>query len=292
MRGPAAVNRALAVEDDDVRHARSEQDFRAGESRRAGAQHDHPDVLHEFADDLQRVHEGGERDDGRAMLVVVEDGDVDPLAEGILDHEAGGSGDVLQIDAAKYRRQAGDRLDDLVGVLRIKADRKRVDAGEFLEEHALALHHRHCRVRTDIAYPKHRGAIGHNRHNVAFDRQIPGFRGIGGDSQADAGDPGRVGHGEVVAGLEWDLAAHLDLAAEVQQERAIRYVDHGDAVDAIHSVHNPLRMRLIAGIDRQVANEHAGADAYDVHSADISALFPDRGGEAAQHARPVFERHP
>ena len=43
----------------------------------------------------------GEHDDGRSVLVVVEDGDVELLAKPALDLEASGGSDVLQVDAAE-----------------------------------------------------------------------------------------------------------------------------------------------------------------------------------------------
>ena len=52
------------------------------------------------------------------------------------------------------------------------------------------------------------------------------FSGSLGDRLADARDARRVGHREVVARLERHLRAHLDLAAEVQQEGAV-----GDVLD-------------------------------------------------------------
>jgi hypothetical protein len=50
--------------------------------------------------------------------------------------------------------------------------------------------------------------------------------GVVGDRQAHARDAGRVGHREVVAGLQRMLVVLFDLAAHVQQERAIGGVDH------------------------------------------------------------------
>ena len=48
-----------------------------------------------------------------------------------------GARDVFEVDAAEHRRDAHDRLDDLVDVFGVEADRERVDPGELSEEHAL-----------------------------------------------------------------------------------------------------------------------------------------------------------
>ena len=78
----------------------------------ADAGDDDPDVVHLLADDPQRVLEGGEGDDGGAVLVVVEDGDVEQRPQPLLDLEARRRGDVLEVDAAEAGGDALDRLDD------------------------------------------------------------------------------------------------------------------------------------------------------------------------------------
>ena len=52
----------------------------------------------------------------RAVLVVVEHRDVEPLAQPVLDLEAARGGDVLEVDAAERRRDPHDGLDDLVRI--------------------------------------------------------------------------------------------------------------------------------------------------------------------------------
>ena len=92
---------------------------------------------------------------------------------------------------------------------------------ELLEQHRLALHDRHRGLRADVAEPEHGGAVGDDRDRVALDGQRP--RGLGSSwmAQRDARDAGRVGHRQVVAGLERQLGRDLDLAAHVHQERAV-----------------------------------------------------------------------
>ena len=87
-------------------HAGGQQHLRAGDAGRADARDDDLEIVHLLADDLQRVDQGGEHDDGGAVLVVVEDRDVERLAQPLLDLEAARRGDVLEVDAAEGR---GDR---------------------------------------------------------------------------------------------------------------------------------------------------------------------------------------
>jgi hypothetical protein len=119
---------------------------------------------------------------------------------------------------------------DLVGVLRVEADRPGVDAGEPLEQRRLALHHRQRRRGPEVAEPEYGGAVRDHRDRVALDGEAPDVLGVVADRQADRGDARRVGHGQLVAGLQPDLGAHLDLAAEVQQERPVAHLADVDPV--------------------------------------------------------------
>ena len=104
-----------------------------------------------LADDLQRVEQRRQHDDRGAVLVVVEDRDVERLLQPPLDLEAARRGDVLEVDAAERGRDALDDADDLVDVVGVQAQREGVDAGELLEQHRLALHHRHRGLGADVA---------------------------------------------------------------------------------------------------------------------------------------------
>ena len=61
------------------------------------------------AGQLERVDEAGGGDDRGAVLVVVEDGDVEQLLQLLLDDEAVGRLDVLEVDAAEGRARGSAR---------------------------------------------------------------------------------------------------------------------------------------------------------------------------------------
>ncbi len=96
-----------------------------------------------LVDDPDGAEQGGEGDDRRAVLVVVEDRDVEALLEPALDLEAARRRDVLEVDAAVGRGDPRHRVDDLVDGAGLHADGHGVDVGEVLEEHRLALHDGH-----------------------------------------------------------------------------------------------------------------------------------------------------
>ena len=69
--------------------------------------------------------------------------------------------------APKVGSRAATTSTEAVGVARVHLDVEHVDAGEFLEEDGLALHHRLAGERADIAEPEHGGAVGDDRDQVA-----------------------------------------------------------------------------------------------------------------------------
>ena len=95
-------------------------------------------------------------------------------------------------------------LDELVGVRAVQADRHRVDATELLEQHRLALHHRHRRRRPDVAEPEHGGPVGDDRDRVGHPGVVARRLRVLGDRQADPGDSGRVRHRQVVGVAQRD----------------------------------------------------------------------------------------
>ena len=62
-----------------------------------------------------------------AVLVVVEDGDVEPLLEPALDLEAPRRRDVLEVDPTVRRRNPRDRVDQLVDGAALHAERNGID---------------------------------------------------------------------------------------------------------------------------------------------------------------------
>ena len=76
---------------------------------------------------------------------------------------------------------------------------------------------------------------------------------VGGDLVADARDAGRVGHREVVAGLQRDLQAGVDLAAAVELERAVGDLDQVDVVERLDDPDDLVPVLAVRAVDRDLA---------------------------------------
>ncbi|MNK99896.1 hypothetical protein D3C87_1203130 [compost metagenome] len=131
------------------------------------------------------------------MLVVVEHGDVHALAQLLLDVEALGRLDVLEVDAAQRGLQRRDDVDQLVGVVLGQLDVEHVDAGEFLEQAAFAFHHGLGGQRADVAQAQHGGAVGDDAHEVAAGGVFGRERGIFRNVEAGVGHARRVSQRQV-----------------------------------------------------------------------------------------------
>ena len=139
------------------------------------------------------------------------------LAQLALDVEAVGRLDVFEVDAAEGRFERGDDVDQLVEVLLVDLDVEHVDAGELLEQHALAFHHRLGRQRADVAQAQHGRAVGDHGHQVAA-RGVPeGVGRVRDDLFAGRGHAGRIRQrqvalvGQLLGGADGHLAGRGEL---------------------------------------------------------------------------------
>jgi hypothetical protein len=106
-------------------------------------------------DDPQRIHQRGEYHDRCSVLVVMEDRNVEFVAQPPLDLETPRRRDVLQVDRTERGRHPLNELDNAVDVLGRQAQRERIDPSELLEQQRLTLHHRHRGLGADVAQPEH-----------------------------------------------------------------------------------------------------------------------------------------
>ena len=178
---------------------------------------------------------------------------------------------------------------DLVHVLGGERDRERVHAREGLEDEALALHDGQRRLGPDVAQAQHRRAVGHHRHRVLLDREVVDLLRVVVDGHADARHPRGVGHREVVACLDRHPAVDLDLAAQVHEEGAVGDVHHRDVRHLAQSLDHRQAVRLVGGLEGDVAGHLLLGHLHHVDGPDVAARLADGGGDAAEHAGLVGE---
>ena len=173
------------------------QELDRGDARSARAVDDELRRLDVAPGEMERVDEAGRRDDRRAVLVVMEDGDVHQLAQALLDDEALRRLDVLEVDAAEGRRQVAHAVDDRVRVLGADLEVEGVDVGEALEQHRLAFHHRLRGDGAAVAEAEDRGAVRDHRDEVALGGVVEGEVRVLGDRQHRHRDARRIGERQI-----------------------------------------------------------------------------------------------
>ena len=129
----------------------------------------------------------------------------------MLDHEAIGRADVLEVDAADRRLEQLAKPDHVLRIFGCDFEVEHVDVGERLEQDPFALHHRLAGEGADIAQAEDGGPVRHDRHEVPLGRVGVGvFRPLG-DLEARLRHPRGVGEGQVALVLEGLGRRDLDL---------------------------------------------------------------------------------
>ena len=135
-----------------------------------------------------------------------------------LDLKAPGGGDVLQIDAAEGAGQQGDGVDDLVHILAAHTQGDGIHIAEGLEQHALALHHGHAGLGSDVAQAQHGGAVGDHGHGVPPAGELVAFIDVLLDLQAGLSHAGSIGQRQGLLAVHGGPCGHLDLTLPLIME--------------------------------------------------------------------------
>ena len=208
----ALINSALAIAHGHIFEACGQEQLHDCNRCRACTGRDDPHVLLLLPNDLQRIGQAGQRNDGGAVLVVVEDGDVAAFLELALDLKASGRGNILKVDAAERAGDERDGIDEFVHIVRLDTQREGIHIAEGLEEHAFALHDRHTGLRADIAETEDGRAVGDDGAEIPAAGQLVAFLKILLDLHARLGDARRVGERQIVLRLDRHARRDLDFS--------------------------------------------------------------------------------
>ncbi len=179
-------------------NAEIDQQVTAGQRSGPGARTDHYGVLGLLADHAQAVEDRRVDADRRAVLIVVEHRYAHAFLELGLDLETFRRLDVFEIDGAEGGLQAGHRIDEFINVEFVDLDVEHVDAGEGLEQAALAFHDRFRGEGADGAEAEHGGSVGNHPDQIGPRGVFVGIFGIAGDLLAGNGDARRIGQGQII----------------------------------------------------------------------------------------------
>ena len=157
------------------------------------------------------AHRGGHRDGG-AVLVVMEHRNAHARAQALFDDEAFRRLDVFQVDGAERRLECRHNVDEQLRVGRVHLDVEHVDAGEFLEQRGLALHHWLAGQRAYVAQAQHGGAVADDGHQVGARGERARLLGVchngaaGGSHARGVGQRQVALRGHALGGFDGDLS--------------------------------------------------------------------------------------
>ena len=96
-----AIQCTALIAADDVFHSRGHDDLRARNPGRSNSVHHDFEVAHLLANDLQRINQGSEDDDCRAVLVVMHYRNVELFLESFFNLETTRRRDIFEIDSTE-----------------------------------------------------------------------------------------------------------------------------------------------------------------------------------------------
>ena len=172
----------------------------------------------------------------------------------------------------------------------VDADRPGVDAGQFLEQHHLPLHHRQSCRGAEVSQPQHRGAVRDDCDAVALNREGISFRRLLRDGLADAPDAGRIDHGEHIAGGDGDFALNPDFTPEVQEENSVGRRQDVYLGQCFQPLEDPLSVGLILHVEGHVTDHAFGIGRHDVDRTKVGPLLCQQGGDLGEDAGSVEKR--
>ena len=151
-------------------------------------------------------------DDCRAVLIIVEYGNIEQVLELGFDPETIRTGDILQIHAAERRADVLDNGDEGVGIHGVDLDVERIEIGEPFEQDRLAFHDWLRGQGAEIAEAKDGRPVGYDAHQIALGGVIVGGRGGVGDRAHRRGHAWGLGQAQVALRRHRLGRIDLDLA--------------------------------------------------------------------------------
>ncbi len=166
--------------------------FGAGNGAGSGPVENHANLRDVFAGDFQGIQQRGRGDNGRAVLIVMENGDFHGAPQLFFDQETLRRLDVFEIDAAEGRLKHLTGTDYLAGIMGGEFDIENVNIRKALEQNAFSFHHGFSGERPYVAQTEHGGAVSDHRDEVSLGGVFIGKTGVAFDGEAGNGNPGGI----------------------------------------------------------------------------------------------------
>ena len=142
--GTPAIHHAVQITEPYVfpAHPQCDQHFQARNAGSAAAGRDDPDISKRLVHDTQRIGSRRADNDRSAMLIVMKNRNLHPLAANPLDGKTIRSADILQVDRTKAGLKRADQVCQALGILLVQFEVEAIDIAKLLEQDRFTFHHR------------------------------------------------------------------------------------------------------------------------------------------------------
>ena len=141
---------------------------------------------------MQTVVDRRRNDDRRAMLIVMKDRNIHPLAQFGFDLETLRRFNIFQVDATECRLHRRSHLNELLHLIGVQLNIEDIDPSEFLEQDRLAFHHGFRRQWADITQTQNRCPVGDDPDQIRPRGDRCGLCWILNNDLARLGNAGRI----------------------------------------------------------------------------------------------------
>ena len=171
-----ATDDAFAINRHDMPSAVGMQQLDDSSASSASADHDEFAISQAAARQLGGVDQPSQYHHSRAVLVVVEDRNIQLSLQVLLNLEAFGRSDILEVNRAKAWCDRLNRSNNLLWLVHIQHDWHGIDTSKVLKQQRLTFHHRHGGFGAKVAQAQNGRAITNDCYEVIR----PGVGGQGG----------------------------------------------------------------------------------------------------------------
>ena len=99
----------------------------------------------------------------------------------------------------------------------------------------------------------------------------------------------RVGHGEIIARDQRNLADDADLAAHMHHERSVMNAQYFNVIKGPQMLDDGFTVFFVAGLQSDFADLVVLGDAFDINGAETAAESSDQRGDSAKASRSIAD---
>ena len=285
----AGVNRTSAVTTHHFANTSVEKDLADSNTCCANTCNNNGQIFHLLASDLERVPQCSKGHHCGAVLVVMENRNIEACTQALFNLEALWRCDVFEVDSTEGWSDALDEVNDFINGASVNTNRETVNATELFKEERLSFHHGHGTFWANVTETKDGCSVTNDCHRVLTNGVLVRQSRIFGNRSTNASDSRRVRHREVILVAHWRCGEHLDFAVLMHAERAVPPIDQLDVGGGLHFFDDGQLMSLITAVNDECATKNRATDIESVKGANVATRVTNCSAQVSEGTGDVIE---